>query len=488
MIVVEDLQNASSDVSSLQDYLSDNFVQVYDFFTHKKHLDLVLSRDKLNRYIRLNQNVILQLDINYKTNLAFISLLLDISEELGLIGSFCFLYNHLKGKDFNIGERLKAGSLYLIGVNTAEDYLNRYQAIYDHLQLSSEIEEDNTDRVLMTMMNYYAQVIHNFGEFNIGKVLELKAKIEKSRNDFEFSFLHNILVDEVLKVDVSNFDEAYLCIHALLDSFLGREIVTPIFRKEFLLEIGTEYCDLLAEVQQNFIAVRQISVKQYRLIQSDSIFRSLGRGVAILTEEKQLFAYMKSYGNMHYEKLIESFKALPKLIFDQELNIIDWGCGQAMASMTYFDFLNMNKLNQKINTITLIEPAEIALKRASLHIKKFSPNTEIQTVNKYLDNLDNLDFSKNSMNTFIHLFSNVLDMECFSLNKLLNLINCNFSGDNYFICVSPYINDIRTSRLDAFMNHFSSYENFTSIQIIDNKVGEWKGQWTRVVRIFKVTI
>ena len=61
MIVVEDLQNASPDVISLQDYLSGNFEKVYDFFTHQKHADLVASRDKLNRYIRLNQNVIIQL-------------------------------------------------------------------------------------------------------------------------------------------------------------------------------------------------------------------------------------------------------------------------------------------------------------------------------------------------------------------------------------------------------------------------------------------
>ena len=69
---MDDLFNSSSHVNSLQRYLSDNFEQVYDFFTHQKHSDLVASRDKLNRYIRLNQNVILQLDIDDKTNLAWI--------------------------------------------------------------------------------------------------------------------------------------------------------------------------------------------------------------------------------------------------------------------------------------------------------------------------------------------------------------------------------------------------------------------------------
>ncbi|MCX6293817.1 MAG: hypothetical protein NT127_05935 [Sphingobacteriales bacterium] len=489
MIVVENLQNASGDVASLQNYLSDNFEQVYDFFTHQKHSDLVVSRDKLNRYIQLNRNVILQLDINNKTYLAFISLLLDISEELSLLAPFRFLYDHLQGKKYNIGERLKAASLYLIDVRTADDYLDRYEAIYNHLQLASDTEEDNTDRVLMTMMNYYAQVIHDFGEFNIDKVLELKAKIEKSLSDYEFSFLHDKLIEDLLKVQFDNFSDAYLIVHGLLDSFLGRDIVKPIYKREFLLEKGTEYCDLLTGVAKNFKAIRQISVRKYQLIQSASIYNSLGRGVKILTEENQLYAYMHSYGNMHYEKLIEAYKKLPKVFFEKKTNIIDWGCGQSMASMVYFDYLNQIGIEQEIMNLTLIEPSEIALKRASLHIRKFSQATDIHTINKDLDGLVNDDFINNKTQTHIHLFSNILDIDEFSLTALLKLVESNFRGDNYFICVSPYINDTRTSRLDAFMNFFSKKKEFVKIETIDNRFpGEWKEKWTRVVRVFKVNL
>lgn len=488
MIILEDLQNASVNVKSLQNYISDNFDQVYDFFNHQKHADLLALRNKLNRYIRLNQNVILQLDILDKTNLAFISLLLAISEELSLIGSFRFLYDHLKGKKYNIGQRLKAASLYLIDVKTAEDYVDRYEMIYDHLQLSLETEEDNTDRVLMTMVNYYAQVIHDFGEFNIERVLELKAKIQKSLSDFEFSFLHHNLIDDVLNVDFASFIEAYSKIHVLLDSFLGRDILKPAYKKRFLLESGTAYCELLAEVTNSFNAVRQISVSQYQLIKSDSIFNSLGRGVTILTDENQLYAYMNSYGRMHYEKLIGGLTALPKEFYDKATHIIDWGCGQAMASMAYFDFLKQSGSEQEIQSFTLIEPSEIALKRASLHIRKFMPEIEIHTLNKDLDNLRNEDFIKNKTDTHIHLFSNILDIDGFSLSTLLQIVETNFPGDNYFICVSPYINDIRTSRLDAFVKFFSKKNNFALYNSIVNQQGQWKNNWTRVIRVFKSSI
>lgn len=488
MIVVEDLQNASIDAVSLQSYLSDNFEKVYDFFTHQKHADLVASRDKLNRYIQLNRNIIIQLNIADKTNLAFISLLLDISEKLGLLAPFRFLYDHLKGKEYNIGERLKAASLYLVGITTADDYINRYNAIYNHLQLSSETEEDNTDKVLMTMVNYYSQVIHDFGEFNTEKVIELKNKVEKSLSEFEFSFLNNKIIEEVLKVDFSNFREAYVNIHTLLDSFLGRDVVNPSYKKAFLLETGTEYCELIAGVEPNFKAIRQISVDKYKLIKSDAIFNSLGRGVAILTNTSQLYAYMHSFGNMHYEKLIEAFKKLPKSLFIKEANIIDWGCGQAMASMTYFDFLDHILTKQELKMLTLIEPSQVALMRASLHIRYFRPATDIHTINKDLDALTNADFIKNKTHTHIHLFSNILDIDEFSLTALLKLVESNFSGENYFICVSPYINDTRTSRLDAFVKFFSKKKDFTSIDKVDNPPGQWKGTWSRVVRVFKATL
>lgn len=485
---LDDLHNAAGNLESLQHYLDNNFEKVYDFFTLQKHYDLVALREKINRFIQLNRNIVLKLDIRNKTNLSFISLLLDISEELGLIGSFHFLYNHLQNKDFNIGERLKAASLYLIGVRTADDYISRYDQIFNHLQEASVTEEDNTDRVLMTMVNYYAQVIHDFGEFNSEVVLKLKAKLQKSIGDFENSFLNCKFLEDVLNIQLDNFHDAYLQIHSLLDSFLGRDIVLPAFINEFLIESGTEYCDLLENVVSEFSTIRQISVRKYQLIGSDSIFYSLGRGTAVLTNEAQLYAYMNSHGKMHYEKLVDAFKTLPKELFKQEANIVDWGCGQAIASMTYLNFLNQINSKHKISNITLIEPSELALKRAALHVRKFNTKSKLFTVNKDLDSLLREDIARSETKTNIHIFSNILDIENFSLSHLLKLVESTFNGVNYFVCVSPYINDIRTSRLDAFTKYFSKKDGYEMIDTVDNRAGQWQEGWTRVVRVLKVNL
>jgi hypothetical protein len=488
MVLLDELITASSSVTSLQHYLDTNFEYIYDFFNNQKHSELVSSRDKLNRYIQLNRNVILALDISEKYSLAFISLLLQISEELGLLASFRFLYEHLKGKNFNVGRRLEAASFYLVGIKTVDDYLDRYNSIYLNLKFATENEEDNTDKVLMTAVNYYAQVIHDFGEFNNEKVIVLREKFKDSCIQDPFSFFKNSLINNVLNVDLSVFSEAYKKIHELLDAYLGRESTKPIFRKDFLIETGTEYCEILGKSPRNFKCIRQISVDKHKLIKSDILFRSLGRGVAILTEEDQLYAYMNSYGNMHYEKLTEAFTVLPEKLFSNKLNLVDWGCGQAMASISLFDYLIQHNQSFEFDNVTLIEPSEVALKRGALHVTSFANQARINTVNKDLDSLGKHDFVSITNNPTIHLFSNILDIDLFSLVDLLECIETNFKGENYFICVSPYINDIRTSRLDAFVRHFSNgFEDFEIFSSVNNRnSGDWKQDkdWTRVSRVF----
>jgi len=88
----------------------------------------------------------------------------------------------------------------------------------------------------------------------------------------------------------------------------------------------------------------------------------------------------------------------------------------------------------------------------------------------------------------IHLFSNILDMDVFSLQQLIELIKDNFSGENYFLCVSPYITDLKTARIDSFVNAFSSNDGFEELFKINSKSDDWINGWTRVVRVFKCVI
>ncbi len=57
--------------------------------------------------------------------------------------------------------------------------------------------------------------------------------------------------------------------------------------------------------------------------------------------------------------------------------------------------------------------------------------------------------------------------------------------------MSPFINDPKTERIDSFINYFKKMQNFNVIAKKDNRNKyEWISdkEWTRVVRIFKVTL
>jgi len=488
MISLIELQNQTSNATSLENYLATNFEKVYDFFELQKHSDLLKSKEELRRYVSLNWQVLNQLDNTNATSLSFLSLLLDVCERLGLRAQFKLLYEFLSNSNFNVGKRLNASALYLINVTEVNDYLTRYDEINSLLQSSYETEEDNKDKVLSTAINYFAQVLIDFGQFNLSSVEQLKGKFETTISTNSFSFLKHGLIESVLGIEPAEYESAYSKIHFLLDSFLGRDIVKPQYIPDFIIETDTKYSKAIEKAQPNFNSIRQVSVERYASIASDSIFYSLGRGVTVLTEESQLFAYMNSYGKMHNQKLTTSFDFLPENIFNDSVDIIDWGCGQAMAAMNLFEYLNAKNIKHKTSQITLIEPSELALKRGALHIKRFLPSAVIDTKNKDLDSLTNDDFKNNQNNFHLHLFSNILDIDLFSLTSLIERIDKNFKGVNYFVCVSPYINDLKTERLDSFMKYFSGKEKFEKFGSVSNKTGQWINNWTRVIRVFKATI
>jgi len=275
MISLKELQNQTSNASSLENYLAANFEKVYDFFELQKHSDLLKSKEELRRYVSLNWQVLNQLNNTNTTNLSFLSLLLDVCERLALRAQFKLIYEFLSSSNFNVGNRLRASALYLINVTEVNDYLTRYAQINSLLQSSFETEEDSQDKVLSTAINYYAQVLIDFGQFNLAPVDQLKRKFETTISTNGFSFLKHGLIESVLGIETEEYESAYTQIHFLLDSFLGRDIVKRQYIPDFIIETDTKYSKAIEKVQPNFNSIRQISVDRYDSVASDSIFYSL---------------------------------------------------------------------------------------------------------------------------------------------------------------------------------------------------------------------
>lgn len=208
-----------------------------------------------------------------------------------------------------------------------------------------------------------------------------------------------------------------------------------------------------------FQQIRNISnesLSHFSKSERDTFWRNLNQGVDLLDSHELMCQYIFSYGNMHEAKIQKALSSIrnPKEVFNTDVAIVDWGCGQGLATVCFFDYLKSQGIPNNTQKVILIEPSEQAIDRAKLHTNVYlNDETKIQLANKYLDDVEKSDIETNQSIT-VHFFSNILDVPQIDLKKLAQLVGENVSGEHYFFCVSPLIEG-RSHRLDAFYNYFN---------------------------------
>ena len=251
------------------------------------------------------------------------------------------------------------------------------------------------------------------------------------------------------------------------------------------IEEGTNYLYIVRGMKDvNFRSLRNVSVDFIKRLPDDlssELYKDIQHGVCQLQSEPELNMYIHALGMMHEAKLQHAFDHLAiDFLNKQTIDIIDYGCGQAIGSICYADFLREKGYSQKVRKITLIEPSELALKRAALHVSCFFPEAEIVTILKGFDDLIDDDISVDGDVPTLHILSNVIDLadDCFNLKDFTALIKDNIKGENHFVCIEPYF---------GYYEEDEKLERFTKLLDIDfyyNKVFT-KGtfvegrEWTR---------
>jgi hypothetical protein len=484
------LFDASNSSENLTDFIQNNSIEIYDFFISQKNSSVVSHRAEIEKYILPKYGIYRQLDFTDSKNQTFLFCLLDISQRFGLATEFEQLYNLANQNNVSLNSRLNATAKFLVGINSIDDYGNRINNILSNLSASFLKEEDNEQKTIATLIHFYTEVFYNFGQQNTKGVIEFRRKLLAELQTDEYKFLHTKSVDEVLTYSLDNLDELYQAVHGKLDEILERASQYLAFNIDpQLIEVDSHYAELLATISANFQEIQKLCANLYSVVASDHLFWSLQRGVKVLTEQNQLLAYFNSYGKMHYAKMMSAISPIEQNDLQDELEIYDWGCGQGLASVCFIEYLKKLNINYSVNKFTLIEPSEIAIKRASLHLRKYTSDIQIVTINKDLDSLENSDFHTTENRTKIHLLSNILDIDLFSMTDLISLIKHNFKGNNIFVCVSPFVDTFKTERINGFVQSFNNNPNFKLISSISEKKGEWKGtNWSRVIRVFKCFI
>lgn len=231
---------------------------------------------------------------------------------------------------------------------------------------------------------------------------------------------------------------------------------------------------------ESFLQIRD----EYGKSHGDKVWRQLERGVKILETKDQLNQYLFSYAKMHTAKMVFICKEFfnNESIEESQIQIIDYGCGQGIASIVFLNYLNQQQVKiDRINDIVLIEPSKIALNRAYYFLKDTS---NVVTIEKKLDQLTTIDLKTNELSIKFHLFSNILDMgdDEFDLHNLADKIKNSQKGVNYFLCVSPR----EKQKLNKFMMCFENYHEISVSQEVS--YFEENKDWKITYNIFKVEL
>ena len=480
----------SANAQSLSDFISKNQALIDDFIDSDNNIQRQQS-DLFEQFVLLDGRIQIldSLDFSKSQNRAFITILFDYAERVNASAVIVQLFQIIQKHNLDIGSRLEATMLYLFNVPNNQVYVDRFEDICSKLQTAIDEEDDNDNKAIATFLNYYSStVINTAPHIQFAQSIQVKYQ---SLSD-SYPLLQKDIIKSSLSLDINQAELVYSTIQATIDELLGKKnnIASSLSRSDFIIETDTEYSRILSNVPKTVAGIRDIAVSQIEAFQNkDEIFYSLGRGVTILEQEGQLFSYLNSYGLMHKAKLVSAFSHFPfGRIEGRNIEVFDWGCGQGMASIVLLEYQKEQALPLKINRITLIEPSEIALKRASLHVRHLAPEIEIKTILKEFDSLTEEDVISSNNKVKLHLFSNILDVEAFSMQQLIDLINLTQKGTNFFVCVSPYINDVKTARFDSFARGFRHEVSFNILYQDEARRGEWKKTWTKLIKVFRVEL
>ena len=211
-------------------------------------------------------------------------------------------------------------------------------------------------------------------------------------------------------------------------------------------------------------------------------YPGLVHGTALLENEDQLCCYLAAYGEMHKGKLACAISRFPFAHIDSNYEIIDWGCGQGIASVYMLDELRRKGLIDKLQKVTLIEPSKTALNRAKLNVElAVDEDVFVEALNYFLPAVEEIS-DGNAIGGLhveeqicIHLFSNILDIDTIDLKELAYLVGST-GYRHYFVCVGPV--NFGNERISSFLRYFQI--NNTDI-FADVKSGQYRqlpnGKW-----------
>lgn len=199
----------------------------------------------------------------------------------------------------------------------------------------------------------------------------------------------------------------------------------------------------------------------------DSPWIGLAHGAKLLTNDDELCQYLAAYGSVYRKRLYAAFNTIqnPAEYFSKNIAIIDWGCGQGLATMCFFDYMRNLGIEPTVTKIILVEPSSPAINRAYEYLVKYSNSAQIVKLNKYINDLETSEINVSDNTLVLHFFSNILDIETIDLGNLSSLIKDGINAEQLFFCIGSQ--NTRASRIAEFAKRFDLKD--------DDLIGEQNG-------------
>ena len=223
------------------------------------------------------------------------------------------------------------------------------------------------------------------------------------------------------------------------------------------------------------------------------IYPGLDRGKALLESDGQASAYNVAYGQAHKDKVEKAFEFFPFQVLQQGYEIVDWACGQGLASVCFLDLIRRQGRINAPRKVTLIEPSTFTLGRANANVSQAYSGykTKIETKCAYLpadgeiegEVIERIDVSSP---VCIHFFSNILDIETVDLKGLASVLG-DTPGIHFIMCMGPTVN---APRMDAFARYFDLDVNAELQNFYTNEFGYYPNgkAYTAKIKCFRIEV
>ena len=204
-------------------------------------------------------------------------------------------------------------------------------------------------------------------------------------------------------------------------------------------------------------------------------------GIRLLNQDSELNDYLVAFGEIHRAKLMEFLPSIPFQEFgDTGLILVDWGCGQGVASAVTLDYLRSRSYHVEIKAVRLIELVKPALDRAWGIIDKYLPSSDCDglAVEWNREGMAAICENLPAGVPVLHLFSNILDVVGLDIEGVRETVEKMRGGRrSYVLSVGPDMVTKRSSP-SQLLEFLKSFEKPQLLHVYPNRgTGRIYGSW-----------